>query len=261
MAKQFPAKKGQPPVDQVPPTDVEDQDEASETPGETPDAEDVQEGVEAENEAQDEGDDSSDESGDDAGRPPAVITDDKPNVTADEQRQYDTVVTLAMHMMFDPHGIQVLVQKLQAGKDNISGAIGHTAAMIMQSVRATVMQQGKEISDDVLYAAGQEVIGDLCDIAVGAKIMPNSMVQKVASAALFEGMRVWGATMANRGDITPDVQQQAQADLKAHGIKQAQPNAQPQGQAGQPAQPAQPPGAGGALSPGAMGIVNQAAGA
>lgn len=227
--------------------DPEDMKEAPETPGETPDAEDVAEGPETEGQDADASSESASEDKAEGGEQSEQGGEDKPNVSPEEQKIYDKVVTAAMKLIFTPQAIQVLVQKFNTGKDNISAAIGHTAAMTMLSIRGTFHNSGEEIPDDVLYAAGQEVIGDLCDVAIAAKIFDESKEDTIANAALFEAVRQWGLAMKSAGVITPEVGQQAQKDLAERGVQQQAP------QQSAPAQ--QPPG------PPAGGIVNQATGA
>ncbi len=172
---------------------------------------------------------------------------EQPNVSPEEQKQYDVVVTAAMKIMYDKGRLQTIVQKLDQGKDNLSQAIGHTAAMILMSVRSSVQKQGRTIPDDIVFAVGEDVVAQLCDIAVASKIIKQEQVEAIANAAMFEGVRAWGSAMAKNGDITPDVKRAAQEDMKTAGVKQS---------AQLPAQQAAP-----TEQPPQGGIVNAAAGA
>ena len=176
--------------------------------------------------------------------------DEKPNVTPEEQAMYDATMTAALNWMYDPGRFQALLRKLAMGRDNISKEIGHTAYVCMKTIQLSVQKQNKDVPADVLYAAAQEVVSDLCTIAVGAKIMKQDLFKTVYEAAVFEGLRLWGIDMKNEGKISPELQAQSQQELAARGIKQTPPPAPPQQQpdAEQPAPPQQ-------------GIVNQATGA
>lgn len=230
MAGQFPRQ------DQNRP-DPEDLQEAPETPGEVPDAEDVAEGTEPAGESaptEDVGPDAQAGQGDD---------EEQPNVSPDEQKQYDTVVTAALHQIFDKNTVGVVLQKLQAGTKNISGTIGHTGAMILSSIKGSIENKGGQVPDDVLYAASFEVVGALCDLAISAKLMSAAQEKSVSEAAMYEGMRVWGDQMQKTGKIDPNTQAQAQADLDEAGIQRDAPA----------------PEAGAPPAPPAGGIVNSAA--
>jgi len=183
---------------------------------------------------------------------PAPEQDEQPNVSPEEQKIYDTVMSMALNMMYGKGAVETLIKKLQGSKDNIAGAIGHTAAMIMSSVSSGAAGKGKSIPDDILFAAGQEVVADLVEIAVKTKLIKEEASDSVAEAALFEGVRIWGKQMQDSGKMTPEIQQIAQKDLQDAGVKWQAPaprseQASADSSAGQ--------------SPAPPGVVNQAMGA
>jgi hypothetical protein len=199
----------------------------------------------------------------------ADAQNDTPNVTKEEQDQYDTVVTLALNMMYSRGGTATIIMKLGSGQHNISQTIGHTAAMIMLSVKRTIetKKKGAQVADDILFHAGQEVLADLVTIAIGSGLMQEAQREDVSKAAALEGMKEIGRSMIDNHQITGDVQNEAQSDLASGGIKWQQPQSaanqqsaapatinQPQGVPPTQGQPtAQPPG------PPVGGIVNSGA--
>jgi hypothetical protein len=191
--------------------------------------------------------------------------DEEPaNVSPDEQKMYDTVVVKAMQLLYDPKRMPVLVDKLKANTDNISGEIGHSAAMTMLTIYRTVQNNDQEIPEDVLYAAGQEIVSQITDIAEAAGLVDPKGSEKVAEAALYEGLRIWGQSMGQHGEITGDKQTEAASLLSQAGIEQDTSNLPGHGPA-QPDQSQQDPNAAqppqGAAPPPGPGIVNQAMGA
>ena len=73
--------------------------------------------------------------------PTAELEEEPPNVTPQEQKQYDVVVSKAMELIYAEDRLPTLVEKLRANSDNISGEIGHSAAMTptrTMPTRATV---------------------------------------------------------------------------------------------------------------------------
>lgn len=188
--------------------------------------------------------------------------EDPPNVSPEEQKMYDTVVVMAMDLLYKEERLPSLVEKLRGGSDNISAEIGHSAAMTLTTINRTVEKQDREIPEEVLYAAGQEVVSQLVDIAIAAGLVKQEDEDKVAEASLYEGLRVWGQNMGRDGQIDDARQKAAQEQLQAAGIEQdtskirGRERVETQGQpAPQTATPAAPPGAPG------PGIVNQAMGA
>jgi hypothetical protein len=219
------------------PVDPEDQQEAPETPGETPDAEDVAEGPEpdAENTQENTAEGGQEEPGEQG--------DDGSTVSPQEQRMYDAVVTACFGIMYNDNGFKILLQKLTALRSNMGDGIGHTAAMLIMSVRGGLKQQGTDIPGDVLYAAGQEVIENLVDIAVGAKLADETDRTKLTQQALMSGLKVFGnqevlkSTADQRAQAAQDLQDvgvQATIDGKqvGAGANQAPAQAQPQAPAG-----------------------------
>ncbi len=173
------------------------------------------------------------------------VDSEQPNVSPDEQKIYDTVVTGALNFLYSDAGFPSTIQKLGSFKDRPAFGIGHTAAMVLMSVKKSATQGGKTIPDDILFAAGQEVVGDLVEIARGIGIITAEQSQTIGEEAFYEGMKVWGQNMQDKGEITPEMQQQAKADLEASGHKLPEQGAQPP----QAAAPQQTP---------PTGIVNQA---
>jgi antitoxin component of RelBE/YafQ-DinJ toxin-antitoxin module len=202
----------------------------------------------------------------------AAFDGEEPNVTPEEQQQYDTIVYKAMEMLYSDDRIVPMLEKLKAGANNISKEIGHTAAMVMTSLVQTVAQSDQEIPEEILYNAGQEVVSQIVDIATAAGIVSEEQSQDVAEAALYEGLRIWGQNMGRDGQITDARAIEAKQSLTQAGIEQdiskipgrgqaEQPP--PAGPSGQPPTQPGPPQAGPpqARPPQMGGIVNQAAGA
>lgn len=176
--------------------------------------------------------------------------DDIPNVSPEEQKQYDTVFAAALDAIYDKDRITVILHKLLSGSEKPGESIGHTAAMIMTSLKGAVQEKNGQISDDIMFAVGQDVIGELCQIAVASKLIKESEINNVANTAMFEGMRTWGEQMEQNGELTEDMQSIAKQDLADHGITMNQQQGQQQAPA--PEQQPQPPQG---------GIVQQAMGA
>ena len=164
--------------------------------------------------------------------------DEQPNVSPEEQKMYDTVVTMALNQIYEESSFHQVVDKLKASQANISQGIGHTGAMIMKSIKGGIEKDGGTVPDDVLFAAAGEVIGQLCDISIGIKAMAPEQEKDVSEAALYEGMRIWGNEMQQTGGIDNGVQAQAKADLDEAGVQQGQPAPAPD--QGAPAAPPAP---------------------
>ena len=205
----------------------------------------------------------------------AAFDVEESNVTPEEQHQYDTVVCKAMEILYDDNRIQMVLEKLKGGAQNISKEIGHTAAMVLTSLEQTVAQDDQEISEEILFNAGGEIVSQLVDIAVAAGIVSKEQEQDVAEAAFYEGLRLYGQNMGRDGRLGDDKaaaarEQMRQAGIEqdatqATGIRQGGPDARPGGTTAPPvAEQTAPAGPQAGPPPGAApgpGIVNQAMGA
>lgn len=176
--------------------------------------------------------------------------DEQPNVSPEEQKTYDATMTAALNVIYSEKGFPAVIAKLASFKDNIKLGIGHTAAMILIAILQRVEEDDKTIPDDILFAAGQEIISDLLRIAEGSNLIEAGQAESLAEPAFYEGMKVFGQWMNDNGRITPDVKAQAEKDL-AEGGHQV-----PGQQSAAPPTSNQPPPA----APPAGGIVNQALG-
>jgi hypothetical protein len=195
----------------------------------------------------------------------AAFDGEEPNVTPEEQHQYDTVVYKAMEMLYSDDNIPIIMEKLKGGAKNISAEIGHSAAMVLTSIEQTVAQNDQQIPEDNLFNAGQEIVSQIVDIAVAAKVVSEEQSQDVAEAAFYEGLRIYGQNMGRDGKLGEDKSAEARDLMRQAGIEQdptkipgKQPAAGGEPQQGQPPGPPGPPQAQPATPP--VGIINQAAG-
>lgn len=144
------------------------------------------------------------------------------NVSPEEQAQYDIVITAARGILFGEATFKVVMDKLSGGKAEIGKTIGHTAAMVITSIKGGVEKQGREVPGDILFHAGEEVVADLIEMAVAAKLMQEADSERVTKEALFEGLKVFGEGEIAKG-VTPEKRAAAQqevseADAQSKGL-------------------------------------------
>lgn len=113
------------------------------------------------------------------------VEDGEPNVTPEEQAEYDQFVNNALTLMYKggedggevrPELLQAL--KVDANDQGEPGKGGNPAIMSLAQAAVTIVSQlddsarkaGKPVSDDVLYHGGVAVIEELGEIAAAAKI-------------------------------------------------------------------------------------------
>lgn len=112
--------------------------------------------------------------------PSKYLDDDAPNVTPEEQAEYDQVMENALTLMYTPEGVRPeIVQALsveqeegEAGQQVNSAilALAQSAVTIVARLDDSAREAGKPISDEVLYHAGFDVVQELAEIAEASKI-------------------------------------------------------------------------------------------
>lgn len=150
-----------------------------------------------------------------------------PNVTPEEQAQYDTVVVAGLSFLYnDTGGAKAAVQKLKSeveGGGTLARAIGHTVAMILISVNRAVKKKGGEVPKDVMFAAGQEVLAALIELAEEAGLTKGEDPDKLLKNSAFEAVQFYGNSMLQTGELTDQDRAEAQAEVQQ--IKKQQPAA------------------------------------
>lgn len=144
------------------------------------------------------------------------------NVSPEEQKQYDIVMTAARGILFGEATFKTVMDKLSGGKDEMGKTIGHTAAMVITSIKGGIEKQGRSVPEDILFHAGEEVVSDLIEMAVAAKLMQESEAEAVTKQALFEGLKVFGEGEIAKG-VAPErrasaQQEVAQVDAQSKGL-------------------------------------------
>lgn len=144
--------------------------------------------------------------------------EEQSNVTPEEQGAYDTVVKAALSMIYVEDGsFSAIVEKIkgESDKNGLAYGIGHTAAMILRSITEGAKQQGREVPEDVLLPAGQEVVAELVEVAVKAGLAKEADQEKLFSEAVMNGVQEYGKAALSAGEITPEQQAQAKSEFDA----------------------------------------------
>jgi hypothetical protein len=138
----------------------------------------------------------------------------RPNVSPEEQKQYDNVVVAALSFIYSNGATKMVVQKLtdeSKPPGSIQKAIGHTTAMILLSVNGSIEKRGGQVSKDVIFAAGQEVIAELLTIAENAGLGKADDMELVKNS-MFEAVKAYGDAELRSGELGKDERAQAQRE-------------------------------------------------
>ena len=187
---------------------------------------------------------------------PVPDEEDGEPVSKQEQMQYDDLVEGGLTLLLSGDKTVAIAKKLQeqAKDTNIATAIGQHAALVMLQLVRGLKEQGFAPDPDVVLNAGVEIIAEVAEIAQNVPgLLPNEQYDKVIEEACYEATRYFGEKELEAGEITPEMQQEAQGIVSANMPKDKGSLA---GMGGQPPPQQQPPAQGPSLAqmsaPGAM---------
>lgn len=132
--------------------------------------------------------------------------------TEEEQQDYDMLVARARKMMYGPSKDNILEAMGNAARP--SKAMGNIAAMLLKSLMNSAKTKGREIDPNTVLEAGAEVVEDLNELGKSKGIFKyDSDEDELAEMedAMLWGVKAFGEDMMAKGEITPALQQQAQA--------------------------------------------------
>ena len=117
------------------------------------------------------------------------MTPTNKKATPEQKQMFDGVMLNARKMIYDDTGVKTVVDKVSQSENGPAAGIGHTAAMILKSIKGGLEQQGRTIPPEVMLGALKETVGDVTDVAVAAKVLPEEQKIPTAQEAMRMGAR------------------------------------------------------------------------
>jgi hypothetical protein len=138
------------------------------------------------------------------------------NVTPEEQAQYEMVMRNALKIIY-PEGeeAQISPQVLQAlkGSENPQMNLATAAVTLVTQLRDSAKKAGQPISDDVLYHAGSDIVGELAEVAEATKIYDFS--EEEIENAWYMALDMYRAAGEQSGDVDSAQLKQSFEELRA----------------------------------------------
>jgi hypothetical protein len=170
---------------------------------------------------------------------PILNEDGEEAASEEEQMMYDFLTVRARKMIFGP-GKEKILTLLGTG-ESPAQVMGQAGAMIMKSLVDSSKQAGRDIDTGIVINAGAEVVDDLNELGKANNIFQyesDKDEEQQVTDALMYGAKYYGDGQIANGEITPEFQAQAQAEvdrgLAEEGQPQKTPIAEGVGQAMQP---------------------------
>jgi hypothetical protein len=95
--------------------------------------------------------------------------EDQPNVSPEEQAQYEAFVTTALNLITDDKAEAALLKSLGGSKDPIL-SLASTALNVVKRVEAAAAAKGTEVPGEIILHGGEEIVSALAKMAEAAQI-------------------------------------------------------------------------------------------
>ncbi len=151
-----------------------------------------------------------------SGMPQQGMSAEGEQASPEEQQQYDMFVNNAYQMLYDDKVLPGVLKSLQGNGDPKEG-LANTAAMVVMRVEESAKQNGREISPDVLYHGGTEILESLAETAEAAGLHEYS--EDELEGALYRALDIYREMKGgqlNRDAIQQDFAAIVQADQQGN---------------------------------------------
>jgi len=128
---------------------------------------------------------------------------EEPNVTPEEQAQYDKFVDNGLKVIFSPKSFEAIKQRFKAGIDDPAGSLAEIVFSVVIKLQSSSEESGQQVTPDILLHGGAELLENLADAFEQAGIYtfrPEEIEQ-----ALYKAMDLYGDHANKAGKINPEV--------------------------------------------------------
>lgn len=125
--------------------------------------------------------------------------EETPNVSPEEQSQYDMFVKNGMELLYRKDGTiePEVLKRLSTGKKPID-TLAQTAVWLVMMLEQSAKQKGQDISDDVIMHGGRELLEQLADVDSHAGI--HDFQQAELQGAWYNALDMYRESNSEPGD-------------------------------------------------------------
>lgn len=125
-------------------------------------------------------------------------TGDAPNVSPEEQRQYDAFVGNGIRLIFDERTAPTLLNRLKATQNPIEG-LASTTVMVVDRLKDSAERSGAKLSPDVLMHGGIELMENIAELSRAANL--HEYTPEEIENAMYAALDMYGTQELQRGTI------------------------------------------------------------
>lgn len=138
--------------------------------------------------------------------------EDQPNVSPEEQAQYDAFVETGLNLIADDRFEGALLKSLGGSKDPIL-SLASTAVNVVNRLEAAAAKKGQEIPGDIVLHGGEELVRALAEMAGAAQI--HKYTPEEIEGAFYRAADMYREEKQARGEIDQAGAQKDIEELKA----------------------------------------------
>lgn len=131
--------------------------------------------------------------------------EEEPNVSPEEQKEYDQFVTNGMNLIDDEKATPQILESIEGDGNPIEG-LGLTLAAVVMRVEDSAEKGGKKLSPDVMLHGATELLEQMVELAEEAGV--HEFSEEEMESALYFGMDFYRSTRQEQGKLHEDELQQ-----------------------------------------------------
>lgn len=135
---------------------------------------------------------------------------DESNVSPEEQAQYDDFVDKGLQLIYDDKAMPQVLQILRGDGDPKEG-LANAAVMIVMRLEDSARQAGKQLSQDVIYHGGVEILEDLANLSKESGI--HSFTDQDREGALYQALDIYRSMRQQQGTLHQEEIEQDFAEI------------------------------------------------
>ena len=114
--------------------------------------------------------------------------EEQPNVSPEEQAQYDQFVDNAFSVIYDDKSLPQIIESLKGDGNPVDG-LANTAVAVVVRVQDSAEKAGQALPPDVVFNAGTEILEDLAELAAKAGV--HEFTPEEVEGAAFQAMDIY----------------------------------------------------------------------
>jgi hypothetical protein len=129
------------------------------------------------------------------------MSDGEQAASPEEQRQYEEFMDKALQLAYGKDAFPAIVQRIQQG-ENVQEGLAAAVLAIVTKLQGSAESGGVQISPDVLFQGGSDLLADMAESY--EKATDTKVSDKELEGALYRAMDLYREQATNSGKLQPE---------------------------------------------------------